>query len=137
MSCLDVLSIDSFIMHLVTSVLINPFLARSSVFLHPQTIQESLSLGFTCAVNSSFTFLPHLAARIFSMMEAGDKDGAVKEQQRLTSCFDVIFRQSKAGVREGKCFLSRGGRCGQELGQGLATSAGTRKRLRVLWNGQW
>lgn len=59
-----------------------------------QMLQKSLSVGFTSSVNAGFTFLPHLGARIFSLMEAGDVEEALKVQERLTSCYDIIYRQN-------------------------------------------
>ena len=46
--------------------------------------------------------MPHLGARVFSLMAAGDVEGAKKAQKELTGCFDVIFKQSKTGKEERK-----------------------------------
>lgn len=61
---------------------------------YDDTLQEAISVGFSCAVHSSFNFVPQLGSRIFSLMAAGDVAGAKKAQKELNDCFDIIFKRS-------------------------------------------
>ncbi|XP_063864523.1 N-acetylneuraminate lyase-like [Scylla paramamosain] len=59
-----------------------------------ESLQEALSVGFTACVNSSGNFVPQLGSRIFSLMAAGDADGAKKVQDQLLDCLAIIFAES-------------------------------------------
>ncbi|KAG0724424.1 N-acetylneuraminate lyase [Chionoecetes opilio] len=55
------------------------------------TLQEALSVGFSCSVNAGFNFVSHLGARVYSLMAAGDVHEAKKVQKQFNDCFDVIL----------------------------------------------
>ncbi|XP_042227498.1 N-acetylneuraminate lyase-like isoform X2 [Homarus americanus] len=59
-----------------------------------KTLQEALSVGFSCAVNGGFSFLPQFGSQIFSLMEAGNVSEAKRMQEVLSSHFDVIFKET-------------------------------------------
>ncbi|KAK8752066.1 hypothetical protein OTU49_011924 [Cherax quadricarinatus] len=61
-----------------------------------KTLQEALSVGFTCAVNSGFNFLPQHGSQVFALMEAGDAAGAIEAQGIISTCFDTMLNANDA-----------------------------------------